>query len=74
MIKILCSNVKSDLPGLLELDPDIASLVEEPMIFQSMQAFLGKRICDGKHVRILNHAWLWRTGAAHRLPLLGFLS
>ena len=32
---------------LVELDPDIASLVEEPMIFQSMQAFLGKEFVMG---------------------------
>ena len=32
---------------LVELDPDIASLVEEPMIFQSMQAFLGKKFLMG---------------------------
>ena len=32
---------------LIKLDPDIASLVEEPMIFQSMQAFLGKEFVLG---------------------------
>ena len=32
---------------LVELDPDIASLVEEPLIFQSMQAFLGKEFVMG---------------------------
>ena len=34
-------------PRLVELDPYIASLVEEPMIFQSMLAFLGKEFVMG---------------------------
>jgi ectoine hydroxylase-related dioxygenase (phytanoyl-CoA dioxygenase family) len=33
--------------SLVELDPDIAALVEEPMIFQAMQAFLGKEFVMG---------------------------
>jgi ectoine hydroxylase-related dioxygenase (phytanoyl-CoA dioxygenase family) len=32
---------------LVELDPDIASLVEDPMIFASMQAFLGDEFVMG---------------------------
>ena len=32
---------------LVKLDPDIAGLVEELMIFQSMQAFLGKEFVMG---------------------------